>query len=61
MFNGYKASVLQSEVVVEIAPEGASLQGLDQTNPALAGTTDTDEGARRMEKGTRVREKEHLL
>ena len=62
MLNGYKASVLQSEVVVEIAPEGAACRlGLDQTNPALAGTTDTDEGARRMEKGTRVREKEHLL
>lgn len=64
MFNGYKASVLQSEEVVEIAPEGAACRlGLDQTNPVLAGTTDTDEGGRRMEKGKgkRVREKEHLL
>lgn len=52
LFNGYKASVLQNEIVVEIALEGAACRlGLDQTNPVLAEITDIDEGGRRMERG----------
>lgn len=52
LFNGYKASVLQNGVVVEIALEGAACRlGLEQTSPVLAEITDIDEGGRRMERG----------